>query len=360
MFSPTVLRTGPYAKRALNDVLPPFPADVDGQFRARNLTESWGFSLTREAGAPRRPLLPADPTPSHALMTRAYQEDRCVGYITYSWERPPHLVCIHQLRAVPTTTAKVGLLLLEQAQRYARELAARGTYMKPFTRHTGVIDLLAKSGYQLWSIEQGMDPERSSVQMGRPNPEAIPTVRLCHQLLTAYGLAAGIIHHSILTETVASLLAESLQTAGVTLDTRAVSAGALLHDIGKARDPAHHHTASRQIVEQEGYPLLGSIVERHLTTLILTSEAPVTWEEKLVCYADKVCTYQVVSLSERFRDLCQRYQEKARPIRRALAPFLRLEEEIYSYLAWPPHQLAQKLREGLAQVPARSNLGPTK
>ncbi len=338
-----VFRTGPYKRGMTNHRFPSFPA-TEATLNACRLPDEWGFVLKPGATGPQRPLLALEATPPGALMTTTYLDRDLVGYIAYHWEKTAHLVRIHQLGAEPRLAMELGPLLLAKAQDYTKEVAARGVYMKPFTRQTGIIQLLKRAGYQLWGVEQGLDADRSSIQMGRANPHAIPTRRLCHELLRAYGIPPGIIHHSLLTEKVTSLLAQGLEEEGITLDTRLISAGALLHDIGKGQDARRHHTASRRIVEQEGYPRLGRIVERHLTTFILTAQAPSSWEEKLVCYADKVCTHEVVSLSERFRDLGQRYQEQAPAIGRALPPFLRLEEEIFSHLPWSPQELPRLLQ----------------
>lgn len=320
------------------DHLPPFDGESEGYYVVSSLKEGWGFELESRKGSPSKPLLQADAA-GDGLMTTAHHQGRLAGSIVYHWDRKSHLVHIHELRTLPGMEGHLGPLLLEQVLNYALKLAARGVQMEAFTRQTRTIDLCLGAGFGLWAIEGGPDLQRARIRLGKHNKRAIPTRSLCHRLLWAYRLAPGIIEHSMLTERVASLLARDLQEQGVVLNPELVMAGALLHDIGKGVDPGQHHLASRHIVEEEGFPRLGTIVEKHLATLILTPHAPTSWEEKLVCYADKVCTLEIVSLTERFQDLGRRYRKQAQAIQRALPPFLELQEEIFSHLPWSPQEL---------------------
>jgi putative nucleotidyltransferase with HDIG domain len=172
---------------------------------------------------------------------------------------------------------------------------------------------------------------------------AVPGPAQCAELFRRYSLDPGIIAHGELTARVAGLLALALLESGIPVDVELVWAAALLHDVGKAVDPIHHHVASRRILEEHGWPTLGPLVERHLTGLILTGDAPVTWEERLVYYADKLCTTQVVSLVERVDDLCRRYPEHAATFRACLPAMRALEDEIFRQLPWGRDQLLHRL-----------------
>ena len=58
---------------------------------------------------------------------------------------------------------------------------------------------------------------------------------------------------------------------------------------------------------EEGLKELAPIVSRHiLDTIITENHSPLTWEQKIVFYADKIVTHKLVSLEERFSDLHER------------------------------------------------------
>jgi len=183
----------------------------------------------------------------------------------------------------------------------------------------------------------------------------VPDPAGCAELFRRYPVDPGIVAHGELTARVALLLARALVAQGLPVDVELVWAAALLHDVGKALDPEHHHVASRRIVEEQGWPALGPVVERHLTGLILTGDAPVTWEEKLVYYADKLCTTRVVSLAERVDDLCHRYPEHAPTFRQCFPAMRALEDEIFRQLPWGRDQLLPRLEAHPANSRERVN-----
>lgn len=197
------------------------------------------------------------------------------------------------------------------------------------------------------------DPGHDQPACGPEHRRAVPGPAQCADLLGYYSLDPGIIAHGELTARVASLLARALVTTGMPVDVELVQAAALLHDVGKAVDPDHHHLASRRIVEAHGWPALGPPVERHLTGLILTGKGPVSWEEKLVYYADKLCTTRVVSLAERVDDLCRRYPEHAGTFQQCLPAMQALESEIFQRLPWARDQLLIQLASALREPAAR-------
>ncbi|MFB3890082.1 MAG: HDIG domain-containing metalloprotein [Candidatus Bathyarchaeia archaeon] len=105
-------------------------------------------------------------------------------------------------------------------------------------------------------------------------------------------------------EAVAQLATETAQTAsrkGLQVNVELVEIGALLHDIGRSRTHSVHHVVEgAQIAEAAGLPEnVVSIIKRHVGGGITDAEAerlgwprdnyaPVTLEEKIVSYADKL------------------------------------------------------------------------
>ena len=95
--------------------------------------------------------------------------------------------------------------------------------------------------------------------------------------------------------------ADALKKQGVILDFDLVEIGALLHDIGRSKTHSvNHGVVGAEIVESAGLPdPVVSIVKRHVGGGVTAIEAetlgwpkdgyvPVTLEEKVVSYADKL------------------------------------------------------------------------
>lgn len=182
---------------------------------------------------------------------------------------------------------------------------------------------------------------------------SIPDEKRCLELLDEYRLPEGIVEHSRLVAEVAVFLAEAVNRAAasrgaavVPVDVELVRAGALLHDIGKTTAwvvaPNHAENGAR-IVEKEGHAELAEIVRRHLVDAVLEpARALRTWEEKLVFYADKVVTRQVLPVVERFADLRKRYPKLNELFDRAEPLVLELENEIFAGLGLTPEELPRR------------------
>lgn len=138
----------------------------------------------------------------------------------------------------------------------------------------------------------------------------IPDRETCFSLMRLVGMPDHIVRHSILVEKIALRLAELCTALGFGISRELVSAGALLHDIAKARcieEDCHHAQVGAEMLQEWGYPLVAVIVKQHVTLCGADLVACPT-ESVLVNYADKrVLHDRVVSLDERFRDLIERY-----------------------------------------------------
>jgi uncharacterized protein (TIGR00295 family) len=99
---------------------------------------------------------------------------------------------------------------------------------------------------------------------------------------------------------VAVNLATKLQAKGIAINVPLVEAGALLHDLGRAKSHnVDHGLVGSQLARKLGLPQsVVDIIKRHVGAGVTAEEAewlgwpkdnyvPTTLEEKVVCYADK-------------------------------------------------------------------------
>lgn len=173
----------------------------------------------------------------------------------------------------------------------------------------------------------------------------LPSREQCLSLLEKYGVPGHIARHSLAVERVAVFLAKKFNEAGIPVDAMLVSRAAVLHDIDKLETLKEgfghlHGKLSREILEKEGFPEIGKIVEAHHLERILEKSPFDCWEEKIVLYADKRVNHdKIVSLDERFDYLLKRYgAEKGirTTIMKCRLPAERLEKEIFSKINITP------------------------
>ena len=129
----------------------------------------------------------------------------------------------------------------------------------------------------------------------------LPSREQAIQLLRKNGCPLKVISHCEEVAAVALEIATKLQKKGISVDLKLVEAGALLHDIGRSKsNSVDHGVIGAKITENEEMPKpLTNIVKRHVGGGITGKEAqllgwsediymPVTLEEKIVSYADKI------------------------------------------------------------------------
>jgi len=128
----------------------------------------------------------------------------------------------------------------------------------------------------------------------------VPSREECMAILSATGMAPNVIEHIELVEAIASAIADAIERRHPgSVDRGLVTAGALLHDLGRSRTHDISH-ASVGVEMAKGMGLDPSVVEivrRHVGAGLLPHEAralglpewdgmPRTLEEKVVCHAD--------------------------------------------------------------------------
>jgi uncharacterized protein len=129
----------------------------------------------------------------------------------------------------------------------------------------------------------------------------LPSREQAIELLRKYNCPPEVINHCEEVAKLALEIAGKLEKKGIKVDLKLVEAGALLHDIGRSKSHAVDHGAvGAKIAELEGLPeAVVRIIRRHVGGGITAQEAekfgwskdvyaPVTLEEKIVSYADKL------------------------------------------------------------------------
>jgi len=138
-------------------------------------------------------------------------------------------------------------------------------------------------------------------------------------LLKKAGCSDSVIEHCIAVSKTAVEIAESCLRKGKKLDLEIIKIGALLHDIGRAfTHDVKHGVMGAALAKSMNLPTsIVRIIETHIGAGIPAEEAeelglpkkdyiPLTLEEKIVCYADKLTKGSVrVDFSQALKDLAE-------------------------------------------------------
>ena len=140
--------------------------------------------------------------------------------------------------------------------------------------------------------------------------EMVPSVRECFELMERYSMLHNIRAHSIMVQKIATLLAMRLKEAGENLHIEVVTAGALMHDIGKSlclHSKEDHAAKGVEICLENHLEEIAGIVGEHIRLKEFDKTAPIS-EREVVYYADKRVNHDsVVSLNERLDYLLVQY-----------------------------------------------------
>ena len=180
----------------------------------------------------------------------------------------------------------------------------------------------------------------------------IPSEANALALHRKYGSNDRIVRHCQTVTRVVKILAEGLGKRGISVDTKAVVAAALLHDIGRSRvQTVRHGLEGSEMIEKEGVDKkIVEIVRKHVGAGISAEEAkalglpaldyvPKTLEERLVCFADKMVDSDKV---RPFEGEVRRFVDKGHDVERLLA----LERGLREQLGTDPGQfVVDKVKE---------------
>lgn len=174
----------------------------------------------------------------------------------------------------------------------------------------------------------------------------LPSHQQCLELMEAHGMLPNIREHSFRVMEVARFLGEALTEAGFDLHLPLVTAGALLHDLGKTaclETLINHAELGAGILEELGYPQVAQVVREHVHLDGSIMEPRPLGEAEVVNYADKrVLHDEVVTLTARFADLKVRYGRTPEALARIQATEVRsraLEEKLFAPLRLTPLDL---------------------
>jgi uncharacterized protein len=131
--------------------------------------------------------------------------------------------------------------------------------------------------------------------------ETLPSREQALQLLRENQCSEKVINHCKAVTELALETANVLEERGFKIDFALVEVGSLLHDIGRSKThTVHHAVVGAEIAKSAGLPdSVVSIIKRHVGGGITAREAeklgwpkdvyvPITLEEKVVSYADKL------------------------------------------------------------------------
>ena len=133
------------------------------------------------------------------------------------------------------------------------------------------------------------------------------------------GCSPHVIDHCVNVTQIALKLSDLLEEKGYEIDRELVEIGGLLHDIGRSvTHDVNHSAVGGKIARRIGLPEeIVRIIERHIGAGIPKREAeelglpdgfyiPVTLEEKVVAYADKlICGDKVVGINVTIEDFAK-------------------------------------------------------
>lgn len=131
--------------------------------------------------------------------------------------------------------------------------------------------------------------------------EKLPSRKEALIFLNQVGCSKEVINHCKAVTNLAIETAKTIQLRGIPVDINLVEIGAILHDVGRSKThTVDHAVVGAKIAKQAGLPeSIISIIKRHVGGGITQNEAkklgwkndvymPLTLEEKIVSYADKL------------------------------------------------------------------------
>lgn len=177
----------------------------------------------------------------------------------------------------------------------------------------------------------------------------LPDIPTCLAWLAEQGVSDGLSRHLHLVAATAFCLAERLAAAGERVDPLLAHRGALLHDLAKvsARGTGlQHDDLAGRMLRARGFPDLARIAERHAVwALVDPAKRPETWEERLVCYADRLADGdRLLGVEARLAALLARRPELVDEVARYRAAGLALEAGIAGRLGLTSEELFAWLR----------------
>ena len=180
----------------------------------------------------------------------------------------------------------------------------------------------------------------------------VPSVEECFEFMAKYEMLENIRAHSIIVEKVAHMIARGLRDAGVDVSLKKITAGALMHDIGKTLSLGtgdDHEAQGREICLQNHLDEIADIVGEHVRLKNYRLDEPIR-EKEIVYYADKRVNHdKIVSLEERLTYILRRYgrnqEHVSQLIRENFALCKRVEKKLFAKLIFRHEDLAGMIQK---------------
>lgn len=186
---------------------------------------------------------------------------------------------------------------------------------------------------------------------------SLPDYSTCLAWLLERGTPYNILSHIHLVAATAYLLSVWLRNAGETVNPLLAQRGAMMHDLAKidSLQPGKHidHAAmARDILLSRGQPELAEIANRHMPYRDRNDpRRPLTWEQKLVHYSDKLAEgSRLVPIEERLQALKARYPQAATELEESWPVLADLQQEICDHLDTNATALYERLRKALGYI----------
>lgn len=183
---------------------------------------------------------------------------------------------------------------------------------------------------------------------------ALPDYATCLAWLVERGTPYNILSHIHLVAATAYLLAVWLRNTGEAVNPLLTQRGALMHDLAKIDSlkpgqTVDHAALARDILLERNQPELAEIANRHMPYRDRDyPRRPLTWEQKLVHYSDKLAEgSQLVPIEERLLALKGRYPQAAQELEESWPILASLQDEICKRLGLAPTLLFERLRQAL-------------
>jgi putative nucleotidyltransferase with HDIG domain len=175
----------------------------------------------------------------------------------------------------------------------------------------------------------------------------IPSPQECYRFMEKYEMLENIKDHSIIVEKVATAIARQLRNGRVPISPEKVTAGALMHDIGKTpclHSSGDHAAEGKAICLENDLHEIADIVGEHVRLRGYGPTSPIA-EKEIVYYADKRVNHDViVSLDERLVYLLERYGRNEEYILKRIRGNFdlcrALEKRLFAKLPFQPEELA--------------------
>ncbi len=165
--------------------------------------------------------------------------------------------------------------------------------------------------------------------------ESLPDPQTCYLWCLEQGFNYHLWQHVQLVAALAYQMSAWLRKKGENVNPIMAHRGALLHDLGKLtakriQTKANHAEVAASLLRERQQPELAEIARRHIIYSILDAEnAPRSWEEKLVYFADKLAEEaRLVEVEERLAGLQKRHHLEASQIEQVRQPIMAMKEEI--------------------------------